>query len=209
MSFYDTFPEGLKCLPNTLNCTCCKDGTYALVPAPSAEHAQLAGPDADSARPRAPPGRVRSRSGPLSQAPKPGSRQALAPRSPSHSQRLHTRKHPNPRRPSGRECYYLTPLLRKPRNVRPAAPGTPTSCAALPPSAGTWPRRPQSSEKLRTGTAMAAAPSSKLRVHLRLLGSSQPQPGLRPTQPGGITSPTGSGSGASCRGGARSQAHGR
>lgn len=179
------------------------------MPEPRAERAQLAGPGADSARPRAPPGRVWSRSGPLSQARKPSSRQALAPRSPSHSQWLHTRQHPNPRRSSVRECYYLTPLLRKPRNVRPAAPGTPTSCAALPPSAGTWPRRPQSSEKLRTGTVMAATPASKPSVDLRLLGFSQPQTGLRPTQPGGITSPTGSGSGMSCRGGARSQAQGR
>lgn len=162
------------------------------MPEPRAARAQPAGPDADSG-PRAPPGRVCSRSGPLGQARKPSSRRALAPRSPSHSPWLLTRQHPNPRRSSARECYYLTPLLRKPRNVRPAAPGTPTSCAALPPSAGTWPRRPQSSEKLRTGTVMAATPASKPSADLRLLGSSQLQTGLRPTQPGGITSPTGSG----------------
>lgn len=170
-----------------------------------AEHVQLAGPDADSTRPPGPLGRVWSRGGPR---PPPRRAAGLPLREPAaHAPRRRPAVPPTARgfTPGrSRQCSYLTPLLRKPRSVRPAAPGAPTSCA------GTWPSRPQSSERLRTGTVMAATPgfqTEDLPPVARVLTAAGRAP--PPPSPAGEQAPLAAGSGASCRGGARGQAHGR
>lgn len=137
-----------------------------LVPEPRAEHVQVARLRANWTRPRGPPGQVRS-----PDRPRPRPRRAARP-----PRRLEPeREGPAPpaapptgrgcpdgarraRDTSVRSCSYLAPLLRRPRNVRPAAPGAPASAAALPPSPGTRPSRLRSSEKPRAGTVMAANP---------------------------------------------------
>lgn len=97
---------------------------------------------------------------------------------PSHSQL-------DARRSSAGDCTYLAPLLRKPRTVRQAAPGAPQGRAALPPTAGTRPKRPRSNEKLRTGIVTVTYPRLPNGSSTsRCMGPRSCRPGSAPTPPG-------------------------
>lgn len=128
-----------------------------LVREPRAEHVFVPQAEATATRPRDRQGHLTDKAvlDPARRraaAHEPWAPRARAPPAPpptSHRRRLRTRR-PQP--------WYLTPLLRKPRNALPGSPGALTEGAVLLPNAGARPRRPRSSEKPRTGTVMAADP---------------------------------------------------
>lgn len=191
----------------------------------SAEQAQVDGLEADATGPPGPPGlqgQVRSQDRPSPWPRRAAAREPPAScarasphrlpasRRPSHSPRLRTREGPDPRRSSLRQRAYLTPLPRKPRIARPAAPGASRGDTALLPSAGIRPRQPRSSQKPRADTVMAANP----RLQDRGATSRRPGPrscrsGSAPTRPVGDSIPQAAGPRrAPYRGGARGGAQG-
>ena len=185
--FYGPFSLGLKGLPQSLNCTCCKHGTFQCAQRTSKlpdlrrmRPAGLACKAKFRAKPGLAPDPPRGCPGaPVTRA-RPRPRQLQAPGRPSHSHWLRTRERPPQRRSSVRERSYLMPLLRKPRNACPAAPGATKGDSAIRLSADTRPRRPRSSQKPRATTVMAATAGSPTQAPPPPLRFSQLQAGLRP-----------------------------
>lgn len=151
-----------------------------LVPEPRAQHFLGARLEATRTPARGPLGQVLSRGGPRAAPRRAAPRHRATPSlaRPSHSQL-------DARRSSAGDCTYLAPLLRKPRTVRQAAPGAPQGRAALPPTAGTRPKRPRSNEKLRTGIVTVTYPRLPNGSSTsRCMGPRSCRPGSAPTSPG-------------------------